>query len=139
MARMNRLYFRLVSLALFALLCATLTYWIITLTQHPAAPSPAAIAQVEPSAAEAAQLFGSQPAHATQIQVIGVLGLGDHDGAAIVSYNGEPPHAVALGGGVGGNSTLSEIRSRSIVVEHNGAKTEITMPNNGAGPTIWVR
>jgi general secretion pathway protein C len=138
-ARMNRLQFRLVSLALFALLCATLTYWVITLTQHPAAPSQAAAAQVEPSAGDAAQLFGSQPTHATQIQLIGVLGLSDHEGAAIVSYNGEPPHAVALGQGVGGGSTLSEIRSRSIVIDRNGAKTEIAMPANGAGPTIWVR
>ncbi|RKP59343.1 type II secretion system protein N [Pararobbsia silviterrae] len=136
---MNRLYFRLVSLALFAVLCATLTYWAITLTQHPAAPSQAAAAQVEPGVGDAAQLFGSQPTRATQVQLIGVLGLGDHQGAAIVSYNGEPPHAVALGQVVGGGATLSEVRSRSIVIEHNGVKSEITMPANGPGPTIWVR
>lgn len=136
---MNRLYFRLVSLALFALFCATLTYWVITLTQRPAAPSQAAIAQVEPSAGDAAQLFGSQPTRATQIQLIGVLGLGPNEGAAIVSFNGEPPHAVALGSGVGGGATLSEVRSRSIIVERNGVRTEVSMPANGAGPTIWVR
>ncbi|HTJ95152.1 MAG TPA: hypothetical protein VL424_18815, partial [Pararobbsia sp.] len=68
-----------------------------------------------------------------------VLGLSSHEGAAIVSYNGEPPHAVALGQTVGGGSTLSEVRSRSIIIDHNGAKTEVTMPANGAGPTIWVR
>lgn len=139
MARMNRLSIRLVSLALFGLLCATLTYWVITLTQRPTAPSQAAAAQVDPSAGDAAQLFGSQPTRATQIQVIGVLGLSDHEGAAIVSYNGEPPHTVALGQGVGGGSTLSEIRTRSVVIEHNGTKTEVAMPANGAGPTIWVR
>ena len=139
MARMNRLSIRLVSLALFGLFCATLTYWVITLTQRPAAPSQAAAAQVEPSASDAAQLFGSQPTRATQIQLIGVLGISNHEGAAIVSYNGEPPHAVALGQGVGGGSTLNEIRTRSVIIEHNGAKTEVTMPANGAGPTIWVR
>jgi general secretion pathway protein C len=135
---MNRLYLRLVSLALFALLCATLTYWIVTLTQHAASPSPAAIAQVEPNAADAAQLFGSQPTRSTQIQLVGVLALGAHEAAAIVSYAGEPPHAIALGQAVGGGATLSEVRSRSIIVDRNGAKSEITMPANGPGPTIWV-
>jgi general secretion pathway protein C len=136
--RMNRLYFRLVSLALFALLCATVTYWIITLIQRPAAPSPAAIAQTEPSAREAAQLFGSQPTRVSQIQLIGVLALNAHDAAAIVSYAGEPPHAIALGQAAGGGATLSEVRTRSIIVERNGVKSEVTMPANGAGPTIWV-
>jgi general secretion pathway protein C len=135
---MNRLSLRLVSLALFALLCATLTYWIITLMQHPAAPSPAAIAQVEPSAADAAQLFGSQPTHTTQIQLVGVLAISAREAAAIVSYAGEPPHAIALGQLVGGGSTLSEVRSRSIIIDHNGTKTEVTMPANAPGPTIWV-
>ncbi|MEJ0003219.1 MAG: type II secretion system protein N [Pararobbsia sp.] len=135
---MNRLYPRLVSLALFALLCATLTYWTITLTQHPAAPSPAAIAQVEPSAADAAQLFGSQPARSTRVQLIGVLAIGAHEAAAIVSYADEPPHAVALGQAIGGGATLSEVRSRSIVIDRNGTKSEVTMPANSPGPTIWV-
>jgi len=39
---MNALQIRLISLALFAVFCATLTYWVVTLTSHSGAPVPAA-------------------------------------------------------------------------------------------------
>jgi general secretion pathway protein C len=34
---------------------------------------------------------------------------------------------------------LYEIRPRSIIVDRNGVHTEVFLPTNPAGPTIYVR
>ena len=142
MMRMNTLQVRLLSLVMFAVFCATLTFWIISLSAHPAAPPPLAAA-VTPSVSvdDAATLFGGKLTREVNrsIKLFGILSLRE-GAAAIVSVGDEPAHAIALGGKLGEESKLAEVRARSIIVDHNGARSEIFLPSNtGGGPTIYVR
>ncbi|MBW0447906.1 general secretion pathway protein GspC [Paraburkholderia phenoliruptrix] len=140
MRRMNALQIRLLSLALFAVFCATLTYWTITLTTMSGAPLPAAAAHAQPSTDQAATLFGGQLTRTVNqdVHLFGILAL-QKGAAAIVSVGGEPPHAVSLGGTLMQGAKLSEVRARSIVIDRNGAHSEVFLPTNAAGPTIYVR
>jgi general secretion pathway protein C len=138
---MNALQVRLLSLVMFAAFCATLTYWIVVLTARPpASPSAAAVAP-SVTVADATTLFGGKLTREvnSSIKLIGILALNE-GAAAIVSVGDEPPHAISLGGKLGGSGKLAEVRARSIVVEQNGARSEVFLPSNPAGsPTIYVR
>jgi general secretion pathway protein C len=59
--------------------------------------------------------------------------------AAIVSYGGEPARAVSLGGPLTKGLTLKEVRPRSIIIDRNGTRSEVFLPANAPGPTIYVR
>src|SRR5258708_340923 len=100
MSRMNALQIRLLSLALFAVFCATLTYWVVTLTAHQPGPS-AAAARPPVSVEQAATLFGGQLTRTVNqdVRLFGILALKE-GAAAIVSTGGEPPHAVSLGSAI---------------------------------------
>jgi general secretion pathway protein C len=137
---MNALQIRLLSLALFAVFCATLTYWTITLTAMSGAPSPAAAAHAQVSTDQAATLFGGQLTRTVNqdVHLFGILAL-SQGAAAIVSVGGEPPRAVSLGSTLMQGAKLSEVRPRSIVIDRNGAHSEVFLPANAAGPTIYVR
>ena len=137
---MNALQTRLLTLAALALFCVTLTYWIVTLTSRQTAPLPAAEAGRKPSVEQAATLFGGQlQRNANQdVHLFGILAL-QEGAAAIVSTGGEPPHAVALGSTIMQGAKLSEVRARSIIIDRNGVRSEIFLPANAAGPTIYVR
>lgn len=140
MARMNTLQVRLLSFVTFAIFCATLTYWVILLTARPpAAPSAAAVAP-SVSVEDATTLFGGRLTRDVNrsIKLFGILAL--HAGAAaIVSVGDEPPHAIALGDRIGEGGKLAEVRARSIIIDNNGARSEVFLPANGSGPTIYVR
>jgi general secretion pathway protein C len=140
MMRMNAIQIRLLSLALFAVFCATLTYWVITLTAMSGAPSPAAAAHAQVSTDQAATLFGGQLTRNVNqdVHLFGILALRE-GAAAIVSVGGEPPHAVSLGSTLMQGTKLSEVRARSIIIDRNGAHSEVFLPANAAGPTIYVR
>ena len=137
---MNALQIRLLSLALFAVFCATLTYWTITLTAMSGAPVPAAAAHAQVSTDQAATLFGGQLTRTVNqdVHLFGILAL-QSGAAAIVSYGGEPARAVSLGSALTQGVKLSEVRPRSIIIERNGAKSEIFLPPMPPGPTIYVR
>ena len=137
---MNAIQIRFLSLALFAVFCATLTYWVITLTTMSGAPLPAAAARPQPSTEQAATLFGGQLQRNVNqdIHLFGILALSE-GAAAIVSVGGEPPHAVSLGSALMQGTKLSEVRARSIIIDRNGAHSEVFLPANAAGPTIYVR
>ncbi|MDQ0621215.1 type II secretion system protein N [Paraburkholderia graminis] len=137
---MNALQIRLLSLALFAVFCATLTYWTITLTAMSGAPVPAAAAHAQVSTDQAATLFGGQLTRTVDqdVHLFGILAL-TQGAAAIVSVGGEPPRAVSLGSTLMQGAKLSEVRARSIVIDRNGAHSEVFLPANAAGPTIYVR
>ena len=89
---------------------------------------------------DAAALFGGQlDKNAVQdIHLFGILAL-DHGGAAIIGVGGEPPRAVSLGADVTSGAKLAEVRPRSIIVERNGARTEVQLPANTPSPAIYVR
>jgi general secretion pathway protein C len=137
---MNALQIRLLSLALFAVFCATLTYWTITLTAMSGAPVPAAAAHAQVSTDQAATLFGGQLTRTVNqdVHLFGILAL-TQGAAAIDSVGGEPPRAVSLGSTLMQGAKLSEVRARSIVIDRNGAHSEVFLPANAAGPTIYVR
>lgn len=137
---MNALQTRLLSLAALALFCVTLTYWIVTLTSRQAAPLPAAAAMRTPSVEQAATIFGGQlQRQANQdVHLFGILAL-SHGAAAIVSYGGEPARAISLGGPLAEGVRISEVRARSIIIDRNGVKSEVFLPQNAPGPTIYVR
>jgi general secretion pathway protein C len=137
--RMNSLQIRLLSLVCFAAFCATITYWVVTLSSHPASV-PAAAARQPVSVDQAATLFGGQLTRTVNqdIRLFGILAL-RQGAAAIISVGGEPPHTVSLGGAVMQGTRLSEVRARSIIIDHNGVHSEVTLPNPAPGPTIYVR
>ncbi len=140
MMRMNSLHVRLLSLFMFAVFCATLAYWIVVLSARPPAPPRAAVVAPSASVDDAATLFGGKltPEINRAIKLFGILSLRE-GAAAIVSVGDEPPHAISLGGKIGNDSKLAEVRARSIVIDHNGARSEVFLPANAGGPTIYVR
>ncbi|KND56417.1 General secretion pathway protein C [Candidatus Paraburkholderia kirkii] len=118
----------------------TVTYWVVTLTSRQTAPLPAAAATRTPSVEQAAALFGGRlERQANQdVHLFGILAL-QGGAAAIVSYGGEPAKAVSLGESAHASVKLSEVRARSIIIDRNGVKSEIFLPQNPPEPTIWVR
>jgi general secretion pathway protein C len=141
MARMNTLQVRLLSFVMFAVFCATLTYWFVVLSARPPAPSSAAAVAPSVSVDAAATLFGGKLAHDVDrsIKLSGILALNE-GAAAIVSVGDGPPHAISLGGKLGDDGKLAEVRARSIVIDRNGVRSEVFLPSNtGGGPTIYVR
>ena len=137
---MNAFQTRLLSLIAFAIFCATLTWWVITLTTHQSAPLPAAAAGRAPSVEQAATLFGGQLQYQENqdVHLFGILAL-QHGAAAIVSYGGEPARAISLGGPLADGIKVKEVRARSIVIDRRGALSEVFLPPNAPGPTIYVR
>jgi len=137
---MNALQTRLLSLAALALFCVTLTYWIVTLTSRQTAPLPAAAAMRTPSVEQAATIFRGQLQRQgnQDVHLFGILAL-SHGAAAIVSYGGEPARAISLGGPLAEGVRISEVRARSIIIDRNGVKSEVFLPQNAPGPTIYVR
>jgi general secretion pathway protein C len=139
MARMNTLQIRLLSFALFAVFCATLTYWIVVLTAR-AAPQQAAAVQASVSVDDAAAIFGGKLTRDANrdIKLVGILSLSE-GAAAIIGVGDAPAQAMSLGSKITEGTKLSEVRARSIIIERNGAHSEIFLPPNPPGPTIYVR
>jgi general secretion pathway protein C len=137
---MNATQIRLLSLALFAVFCATLTYWVVTLTALSGAPVPAAEVRAPVPVDEAGTLFGGQLQRTANqdIRLFGILALRE-GAAAIVSSGGEPPHAVALGNPIMQGTKLVAVHARSIVIEHNGTRSEIYLPATASNTTVFVR
>ncbi|KMW47120.1 type II secretion system protein N [Ralstonia insidiosa] len=124
---------RLLSLVLFAALCALLTHWVLTLSSLRAlsVPREARVAQTDALETGASvTLFGGGPQTGPRdVQVAGVVAdLTDGTGAAIVSVDGGPPQAVRAGKSLSSNLKLVEIKARSVVIERNGARQEIPLP-----------
>src|SRR5579859_5824159 len=115
---MNTIQIRLLSLALFAVFCATLTYWIATLTSLSGGPLPAAAARAPVSVEQAATPFGGhlQRSVNQEVRLFGILALRE-GAAAIVGTGGEPPHAVSLGSTITQGAKLYEVRPRSIIID----------------------
>lgn len=141
---MTPLRIRFLSLAAFALFCATATYWALTLATHRAAPVEAAAPRTPVSTDQAALLFGGQlvPKLAQDVHLSGILALRE-GAAAIVSIGDAPPRVVSPGDSISPDVTLAEVHARSIVIDRHGAHTEISMPASttsaASGTTIYMR
>ncbi|QGA36252.1 general secretion pathway protein GspC [Burkholderia glumae] len=136
---MNALSIRILSLALFAALCATATYWAITLSAHQA-PLPAAAVRAPLRTEDAAVLFGGQLTHnpVEDVHLFGILAL-RQGAAAIVGIGDNPTRTITIGDQIAQGTKLAEVRARSIVIDRKGARTEIFLPANTPGPAIYVR
>lgn len=147
---MNRLSLSIASLVALAVFCATLTYWVITLTAPAPLPSGATDARPPVTVDAAARLFGDDQAQDTRIRLSGILSLGAGRGAAaIVSVDGGPAHAIAIGqtiGADGSDMKLAEVRAHSIVIDHGGARSEVSLatpvagaPGGSGGGIVYMR
>ncbi|MGS1034668.1 type II secretion system protein N [Burkholderia glumae] len=136
---MNALSIRILSLALFADLCATATYWAITLSAHQA-PLPAAAVRAPLRTEDAAVLFGGQLTHnpVEDVHLFGILAL-RQGAAAIVGIGDNPTRTITIGDQIAQGTKLAEVRARSIIIDRKGARTEIFLPANTPGPAIYVR
>ncbi|MGD7480639.1 type II secretion system protein N, partial [Ralstonia pseudosolanacearum] len=124
---------RLLSLVLFAALCALLAHWVLTLSslRSLSVPREARVAQTEALETGAAvTLFGGGPQSGPRdVQVAGVVAdLVDGSGAAIVSIDGGPPQAIRAGKALSPSLKLVEIKARAVVIERNGVRQEIALP-----------
>ncbi len=136
---MNRLTASMTSLLALAVFCATLTYWVITLTTPNPLPNSAADVHAPVSVDAAAHLFGDDATQESRIRLSGILTMGG-GAAAIVSLDGAPAHVVAVGQQIDSGLTLASVHARSIIVEQGGSKSEInlTEPAAGAGGVIYM-
>jgi len=138
---MNRHLPRLASFALCALLCASATYWAVTLGASSRSVPEAVMASHPPDATvdDAALLFGGQHDNVNhEIRLLGVMSLGQR-AAAILSVGDDAPHVVGLAQPIGNAGTLAEVRTRSIVIEHHGVRSEVFLPSSAQDANIYIR
>jgi general secretion pathway protein C len=132
---------RLVTLAVWALLAASTTYWVLQWPQDDAArrvptttqvgggsltvaPTSAAIGPAlgaAPSASDRATV----PALSSRLSLVGVVRAGAHDGAALIAVDGKPARPVQVGGEVEPGLYLLALEPRraSLGPERSGAET----------------
>jgi general secretion pathway protein C len=129
---------RAAAFACFALLCATATYWSVTLSGERRVSADAVLAEPDSASVDqAGLLFGSGVRVNRDLRLLGVLDLG-HGAAAIVSIGDEPAHAVGLDGELGNGAKLVEVHPRSIVVERQGVRSEVFL-SEAPGTSIFLR
>ena len=128
---------RLASLLLLALLAAILAWWVPRLAAPTPAIAPIATGAVAmpPDANLAASLFGAQPPKTAEAPTLNfkVVGLVSGKlGSALISVDGRPLRSVALGDEVESGWMLVGIDAERVVLERNGARTEISAPPRNA-------
>jgi general secretion pathway protein C len=134
------------SLAMFALLSATIAYWALQLLSPavPIAPAGSLADQRDaPDLVAAARLFGmpvggrgaAQVAVVSNIQVLGVAA-SEVRGSAVLVVDGKPPKAFMVGDAVGADAKLVEVRSDAAIIERNGARVELAAPQRPSVATL---
>ncbi len=121
----------LLSLLLFAALCASLAYWLLQWF----APAPRAVAappeagRTMPPVAAASALFGgrAQDSGGAQVQLRGILQAGKAS-IAIIAAEGKPVRALGVDAEVLPGLTVKEIGPRTVVLTGRGAERELTLP-----------
>jgi general secretion pathway protein C len=127
----------LTSLLLFAGLCAITAYWALQLLVPKPAVAPTETSADQRGSADSQavlELFG-QPAMAgalpaavvSNIQVVGITA-GDAKGSAILAIDGAPGRFYAIGSKLSEGVTLVAVKSRSVVIERGGARSELPAP-----------
>ncbi|MCP5264962.1 MAG: hypothetical protein H6934_02570 [Burkholderiaceae bacterium] len=129
---------RLAAVVLFGLLCATLTYWLMQVLPAPARIAPAgslADQQGRVSLVGANALFGQAsgaarplaPIASTNLRVAGIIS-GGGLGSALISVDGKPAIAYAVGARIDDATRLAEVTPASVVIERHGERIEIKPP-----------
>lgn len=120
---------RLASRAGAAALIAGLAWWGLRLTEPLSRPPAAPVAAPAPGdngAAEVAAWLAPGPAR-LDVQVAGVLAGGGR-GAAVLSVNGGPPQAYAIGDKLTRSARLVGIDAQALIVEHGGREVRLPLP-----------
>ncbi len=128
---------RFASLLLLALLAGILAWWVPRLAAPTQAIAPIASGAVALplNANLAASLFGAQPPKAAEAPTLNfkVVGLvSGKRGSALISVDGRPLRSIALGDEVESGWVLVGIDAERVVLERNGARTEIAAPPRNA-------
>lgn len=124
----------IVSFLLFIALCASIAYWALQLFKPPSRPvaAPPRIAQADVSPDAAAALFGGRPgkvAVASNYQLKGVILSGTaSDSVAILSANGKPAQAVAVGVELMPGVTVKEVHREYVLLSEGGAVKRVELP-----------
>ena len=119
---------RAAGLCLMAAALAGLAWWGWALMEHlPQAATPAARAGVPPSGAEQAAAWLAPGAARLDVRVAGALS-GAGRGAAVLSVNGGPPQAYAIGDALTGTARLTDIEAQALIVEQSGERIRLPMP-----------
>jgi len=131
---------RLTSVALFALLCATVAWWALQLLTHqsPVAPAGAvARSQAPIDLAQAGRLFGGAaatvagPSGPTDIRVTGVVAAGERS-VALLAVGGRPAKAFSIGQSVTEGVRLEAVEPTVVRLSQGGAIRELEAPARGS-------
>ena len=126
------------SVAMFAMLGATIAYWALQLLAPavPIAPTASLVDQRDaPDLVAAAKLFGmpvggragAPAASVSNIQVLGVAA-SELRGSAVLAVDGKQPKAFMVGDKVTGDTLLVEVRSDAAIIERNGVRVDLVAP-----------
>jgi general secretion pathway protein C len=132
---------RIVSVLLFAALCAIVAAWALQLLapRSPIAPS-GAVAQAQPPTdlSAAGQLFGGAPRPVdsiaegpSNIQVAGVLAAGAR-GVALLAIDGRPAKPFAVGESLADGSTVRAVTGDAVELERGGRPMRLAAPARGS-------
>ena len=133
----SNLWPSLASLLLFAALCGIAAYWALQMLVPKPALAPAETQSDQRGGADSRavlELFG-QPAMAggvpaaavSNIIVVGITA-GDANGSAILAVDGASGRFFAIGSKVSEGVKLVEVKRGSVVVERDGARSELPAP-----------
>lgn len=125
------------SLALLVAVCALVIHWVVIFSAMRLIPvlkySRIPHGESVGTCALATLFGGGAQVGAREVQLIGVVANLDDMGsaAAILSLDSGPAKAVHVGASLSPQIRLTEIHSRSIVIERNGVRREIMLPIEG--------
>jgi general secretion pathway protein C len=132
---------RIVSVLLFAALCAIVAGWALQLLAPRAPIAPAgAVAQAQPPTdlGAAGKLFGGAPRPAdavaagpSNIQVAGVLAAGPR-GVALLAIDGRPAKPFAVGESVLEGTTVRAVSADAVELERAGRPLRLAAPPRGS-------
>ncbi len=129
----------IVSLMLFAGLCAIAAYWAAVLLAPRAPIAPTGVVadpRALPELQQSAQLFGLTQAvvaaaKLANVQVVGIVAAGRR-GSAILGIDGKPPRPFAVGESLTPSQRLSAVESDRVVIANNGRLVELPVPTGAS-------
>lgn len=129
---------RLLSILLFALLCAIVAYWALRLFEPPVRIAPSgslAAAETVTSLGPAQTLFGRAggndapvaQAISSNFKVLGVIADNER-GAAVISIEGRPPQAFGVGMRIDDNHKLKAVSANEVVIQRGSEEIHVEAP-----------
>ncbi len=127
---------KILTVALLALLAAIIGFWVSRLTAPTVAIAPVSVTAENTATSDATwarQFFGQAKESATnmpvvdsQFQVVGLIS--GRSGVAIISADGKPGKAFAVGQTIVPGSILKAVYSEKVVISRQGREIELPLP-----------